>query len=206
MQVPTIHVHQGDLPRSVVFKESVAVDTETMGLVPNRDRLCVVQLSDGSGVCHLVQIRKDQDPTYLKEVLIDPKLLKIFHFARFDIATIYQSLGILTQPIYCTKVASRLTRNFSPRHGLKNLISDLLGVEISKQQRSSDWGADVLTKEQQSYAATDVLYLHKLKDILDGLLERENRGHLAKSCFEFLPTVAQIDLLGYQDLELLRHD
>lgn len=206
MQVPTIHVHQGDLPRSVVFKESVAVDTETMGLVPNRDRLCVVQLSDGSGVCHLVQIRKNQEPTYLNELLTDSNLLKIFHFARFDIATIYQSLGILTQPIYCTKVASRLTRNFSPRHGLKNLISDLLGIEISKQQRSSDWGADVLTKEQQSYAATDVLYLHKLKEILDGLLEREGRGHLAQACFEFLPTVAQIDLLGYQDLELLRHD
>ncbi len=206
MQIPEIHVHRGDLPRTIKFKESVAVDTETMGLVPNRDRLCVVQLSDGSGVCHLVQILRGTDPVYLKEILQDKSILKIFHFARFDVATIFQSLGILTTPIYCTKIASRLTRNFSPRHGLKNLISDLLGVEISKQQRSSDWGADTLTKEQQAYAATDVLYLHRLKIILDELLEREGRGHLAQACFDFLPTVAQLDLLGYQDLELLRHD
>lgn len=201
-----IHLHQGDLPDSVVFRDSVAIDTETMGLIPRRDRLCVVQLSDGSGACHLVQLGKVYNAPNLCRLLADPKILKIFHFARFDIATIYQSLGVLTQPIYCTKIASKLTRNYAPRHGLKNLVSEMLGIEISKQSRTSDWGSQTLNIEQQNYAATDVLYLHELKEQLDDLLVRENRLEIAQKCFDFLPTCALLDLLGYDDLNVFSHE
>jgi ribonuclease D len=208
MKLPKIHLHQGDLPDSVQFTGSVAVDTETMGLLPHRDRLCLVQLADNDGMCHLVQLNRDHDYNCpnLKKVLTDPNLIKIFHFARFDIAAIYQYLKIITQPIYCTKVASKLTRNYAPRHGLKNLLTEMLGVDISKQTRTSDWGSHDLSQEQLHYAATDVLYLHELKEKLDELLVRENRQEIAQACFEFLPTVALLDLLGYEDLNVFRHD
>lgn len=208
MKLPKIHLHQGDLPDSVQFTDSVAVDTETMGLLPHRDRLCLIQLSDSSGVCHLVQVNRSHvyNCPNLQKVLTDPNLLKIFHFARFDVATLYEYLKVLTQPIYCTKIASKLTRNFAPRHGLKNLLSEMLGVDISKHTRTSDWGSYDLSQEQLHYAATDVIYLHELKEKLDDLLVRENRQAIAQACFDFLPTCAQLDLLGYEELSVFRHD
>jgi ribonuclease D len=207
MALPKIYHHLGDLPSTVSFKGSVAIDTEAMGLNPHRDRLCVVQLSAGDGTAHVVQV--NQDPTYncphLKALLADESVQKLYHYARFDIALLYHFLGVLTRNVYCTKIASKLTRNFSSRHGLKALCSDLLEVELSKHAQSSDWGAATLTKEQLSYAASDVLHLHALKEKLDVLLVREHRLDLAKECFAFLPTVAKLDILGYQELELFNH-
>ncbi len=201
-----IFYHQNDLPADVVFTGTLAIDTETMGLNLHRDRLCLAQMSVGNGEVHLVHF---VDGTYaapnLKRQLSDPKLIKLFHFARFDIASIYQYLGIECAPVYCTKIASKLVRTFTDRHGLKELCKELLNVDLSKQQQSSDWGAPTLTPEQQQYAASDVLYLHRLKDILDGMLAREQRAAMAQACFDFLPTRARLDLAGWPDIDILAH-
>ena len=200
MAAAKIHVHQGDLPASVSFGSSVAVDSETLGLKPHRDRLCVVQLSAGDGSAHLVQLSQTgYDAPNLKALMADPGVLKIFHYARFDVAVIKHYLGVDTQPIYCTKIASKLARTYTDRHGLKDLTSELVGVELSKQQQSSDWAAARLSQQQQAYAASDVLHLHKLKDRLDAMLEREGRMHLAQAAFDFLPTRASLDLAGFED-------
>ena len=202
----TVELHQGDLPPGLSFGTSVAVDTETLGLKPQRDRLCLVQLSGGDGVAHLVQMRASlREAPNLKRLLADPAVLKIFHFARFDIAALEAYLGVMAQPVYCTKIASRLTRTFTDRHGLKDLCRDLLGLELSKQQQSSDWGADILTQEQLRYAAADVLHLHALKEKLDALLEREGRTALAAACFAFLPTRARLDLRGWAEEDIFAH-
>jgi len=202
----TVELHQGDLPPGLSFGTSVAVDTETLGLKPQRDRLCLVQLSGGDGVAHLVQMRASlREAPNLKRLLADPAVLKIFHFARFDIAALEAHLGVMAQPVYCTKIASRLTRTFTDRHGLKDLCRDLLGLELSKQQQSSDWGADILTQEQLRYAAADVLHLHALKEKLDALLEREGRTALAAACFAFLPTRARLDLRGWAEEDIFAH-
>ncbi|HEX7967290.1 MAG TPA: ribonuclease D [Stellaceae bacterium] len=202
----SIHLHHGDLPAGLDFGAAVAIDTETMGLDPHRDRLCLVQLSAGDGVCHLVQFAPGAyDAPRLKALLADPAVLKIFHFARFDVAMLQHYLGVLPQPIYCTKIASRLVRTFTDRHGLKDLCRDLLGVELSKQQQSSDWGAPELTDEQLRYAASDVLHLHALKAKLDSMLAREGRQHLAQACFEFLPTRALLDLRGWGVEDIFAH-
>ncbi len=206
MTKPEIHLHSGDLPEDVAFGKSVAVDCETMGLRVGRDRLCLVQLSAGDRVCHLVQLDGDDDQApNLKALLGDPAVTKIFHFARFDLAVLQHHLGVVCAPIYCTKVASKLARTYTDKHGLKDLCKELLGVDISKQQQSSDWGARKLTKEQLAYAASDVLYLHALRDRLERMLKREGRGQLAKACFEFLPTRAQLDLAGWADVDILAH-
>ncbi|HBK92420.1 MAG TPA: ribonuclease D [Parvularcula sp.] len=199
------HLHKGDLPASLSFGASVAVDSETMGLNTHRDRLCVVQLSGGDGHAHIVQLAQGYDAPNLKRLLADPKVLKIFHFARFDIAAFQHWLGVETTPVYCTKVASRLARTFTDRHGLKDLARDLLGLDLSKQQQSSDWGADTLSKEQLDYAAADVLYLHALKEKLDVMLAREGRAHLAQACFQFLPARAALDLAGWPEIDILAH-
>ncbi|MEZ5896509.1 MAG: ribonuclease H-like domain-containing protein [Parvularculaceae bacterium] len=202
----TNYLHKGDLPDGLSFGASVAVDSETMGLNPHRDRLCVVQLSDGKGDAHLVQLASDAYAApNLKRLLTDPDVLKIFHFARFDIAAFQQWLHVKTAPIYCTKIASRLTRTFTDRHGLKDLARDLIGVDLSKQQQSSDWGADTLTDAQIDYAASDVLYLHALKEKLDAMLARENRTEYANACFHFLPTRAALDLAGWSEVDILAH-
>ncbi len=202
----SIHLHHGDLPSGLGFGTSVAIDTETMGLDPHRDRLCLAQLSAGDGVCHLVQFARDgYDAPRLKALLTDPAVLKIFHFGRFDIAMLQRHLGVLTRPVYCTKIASRLTRTFTDRHGLKDLVRDLLGVELSKQQQSSDWGAGELSDEQLRYAASDVLHLHALKAKLDAMLAREGRTALAEACFEFLPTRALLDLGGWAAEDIFAH-
>lgn len=202
----TVHLHQGDLPAGALQADSVAVDTETMGLNPQRDRLCLVQLSAGDGDCHIVQLAQGAyEAPYLKALLGDPNVLKIFHFARFDLAVIRAYLGVLCEPVYCTKIASRLVRTFTDRHGLKDLCRDLLGVELSKQQQSSDWGAAVLTPEQLKYAASDVLHLHQLREKLDGLLDREDRRDLAEACFRFVTTRARLDLGGWGDLDIFAH-
>jgi ribonuclease D len=200
MAAANIHIHEGDLPASVSFGASVAVDSETLGLKPHRDRLCVVQLSAGDGSAHLVQLSQTgYDAPNLKALMADPGVLKIFHYARFDVAVIKHYLGVDTQPIYCTKIASKLARTYTDRHGLKDLTSELVGVELSKQQQSSDWAAARLSQQQQAYAASDVLHLHKLKDRLDAMLEREGRMHLAQAAFDFLPTRASLDLAGFED-------
>jgi ribonuclease D len=202
----SIHLHHGDLPAGVGFGASVAIDTETMGLDPSRDRLCLVQLSAGDGVCHLVQFAKGAYAApHLKALLADPAVLKIFHFGRFDIAMLQRYLGVLTEPVYCTKIASRLTRTFTDRHGLKDLVRDLIGVELSKQQQSSDWGAGELSDEQLRYAASDVLHLHALKAKLDAMLAREGRTELAQACFDFLPTRALLDLGGWGAEDIFAH-
>lgn len=202
----TNFLHKGDLPANLDLGPSVAVDSETMGLNPHRDRLCVVQLSSGDGNAHVVQLDgKTYDAPNLKRLLADPKVLKIFHFARFDIAAFQHWLKIETSPVYCTKVASRLTRTFTDRHGLKDLARDLIGVDLSKQQQSSDWGADTLTEAQIDYAASDVLYLHALKAKLDPMLAREGRTALAEACFRFLPTRAALDLAGWPEIDILAH-
>lgn len=202
----TIHLHRGDLPSGLDLGPSVAVDSETMGLIPQRDKLCLVQLSAGDGDAHLVQLdRQTYAAPNLNRLLADPSVLKIFHFARFDIAVFEHWLGVRTTPIYCTKVASRLVRTFTDRHGLKDNLKDLLGVDISKQQQSSDWGAPNLTEAQLEYAAADVLHLHSLKDRLDAMLAREGRGKLAAACFEFLPTRAALDLAGWPDTDIFSH-
>ena len=206
MAAKKITLHKGDLPSGVTFKGSVAVDTETLGLNPHRDRLCLVQLSAGDGTAHLVQLAADQYAApNLRALLSDAKLLKIFHFARFDVAVLEKYLGVQTWPIYCTKIASKLVRTYTDRHGLKDLTSELLGVELSKQQQSSDWAAEKLSQQQQAYAASDVLHLHALKERLDEMLAREGRAELAKACFEFLPTRARLDLAGFADVDILSH-
>jgi len=190
----------------LAWGDAVAVDTETMGLNPARDRLCLVQLSAGDGVCHLVQIAPGQTAApNLTALLVDPKILKLFHFARFDLAMLKHSFGIMTAPVYCTKIASRLVRTFTDRHGLKDLAKDLLNVELSKQQQSSDWGADELTPEQLKYAASDVLYLHRLKARLDEMLAREGRTALAQACFDFLSTRVELDLQGWPAEDIFAH-
>lgn len=202
----TIHLHQGDLPAEVSFGASVAIDTETMGLNPHRDRLCLVQLSAGDGVSHLVQFAPGRYAApNLRALLIDPKVLKIFHFGRFDIAVLAHYLGAVAAPVYCTKIASKLARTFTDKHGLKDLCRELLGIELSKQQQTSDWGAATLTEEQKRYAASDVLHLHALKGKLDEMLQRENRQQLALACFSFLPTRAFLDLLGYENTDIFEH-
>jgi ribonuclease D len=206
----TIELHRGDLPNGLNLGPVVAIDTETMGLNPARDRLCLIQLSAGDGVCHLVQIPllrpgQQHHAPNLKALLEDPAVLKLFHFARFDLAALRAYLGVNCQPVYCTKIASKLVRTFTDRHGLKDLCKELLGVELSKQQQSSDWGADDLTAEQQKYAASDVLYLHQLKAKLDVLLIREGRMEVAEACFRFLPTRAILDLAGWEDPDIFHH-
>ena len=201
-----IEVHQGDLPADLDFGASIAVDTETMGLNPARDRLCVLQISEGDGNSHLVQFGPDEfTAPNLLSLLTDPGIIKIFHFARFDIAAIRQHLNVLCAPVYCTKIASRLARTYTDRHGLKDLCRELLKVDLNKQQQSSDWGAETLSKEQLQYAAADVLYLHDLKQVLDAMLEREGRMHFAKACFAFLPVRAELDLAGWSGEDLFAH-
>lgn len=196
----TIYLYQGDLPEGLTLGPVVAIDTETMGLDPRRDRLCVVQLSAGDGHAHLVQVARGQTSApNLERLLADPAVLKLFHFGRFDIAAMKKAFGVTTAPVWCTKIASRLIRTFTDRHGLKYLLAELVGVDVSKQQQTSDWGAAVLTEAQKEYAASDVLYLHKLKDALEARLIREGRMALAQSCFDFLPTRAELDLMGWQD-------
>ena len=202
----TIHLHRGDLPADLTLGTTIAIDTETMGLDPARDRLCLVQLSDGNGQSHLVQFAPGRyDAPRLKALLANPQVLKIFHFARFDLAMIQRYLGVRAAPVYCTKVASRLARTFTDRHGLKDLCREMLGVELSKQQQSSDWGAPELSDEQKRYAAADVEHLHALKARLDAMLAREGRGALAQACFEFLPTRAALDLAGFPGPDLFEH-
>jgi ribonuclease D len=201
-----IHLHKGDLPKKVKLGNVVAVDTETLGLSLVRDALCLVQLSSGDGDAHLVQLdRKSYDCPNLKALLADQAVTKIFHFARFDLAMIQRSLGVITTPVFCTKIASRLTRTYTDRHGLKDLCKELLDVDLSKQQQSSDWGAAELSDAQQAYAASDVLYLHQLMATLEDRLNREGRLQLAKSCFAFLPTRAILDLAGWQDEDIFAH-
>ena len=202
----TIHRHDGDLPDGVSFGASVAVDSETMGLRLGRDPLCVVQLSAGDGHAHVVQLnRPAYDAPNLKRLLTDPDVLKIFHFGRFDIAMFALHLGVTTAPVYCTKIASKLARTYTDRHGLKDVTRELLGVDISKAQQSSDWGAQTLSPEQLTYAASDVLNLHALKARLDAMLAREGRLALAAACFEFLPWRAKLDLAGWEDSDIFAH-
>lgn len=196
----TIHLHKNDLPDGLSLGPVVAIDTETMGLDPRRDRLCVVQLSSGDGDAHLVQIARGQKSApNLQRLLADPKVLKLFHFGRFDIAALEKAFGTVTSPVWCTKIASKLIRTFTDRHGLKYLLQELVGVDVSKQQQTSDWGAEDLTEAQLEYAASDVLYLHRLKDALEQRLIREGRMDLAQACFDFLPVRAKLDLLGWGD-------
>ena len=202
----TIHLYQNDLPDGLDLGPVVAIDTEAMGLHPHRDRLCLVQLSSGDGTAHLVQIAKGQTTApNLARLLADPSTLKLFHYGRFDIALLYHALGALAKPVYCTKIASKLIRTFTDRHGLKVLCSELLDVDISKQQQTSDWGAETLSEAQQAYAASDVLYLHRLKDELDRRLAREGRTELAQQCFDFLPTRAVLDLGGWVENDVFSH-
>ncbi|MEX0297718.1 MAG: ribonuclease D [Kordiimonas sp.] len=199
-------VHIGDLPNGLDFGSSVAVDSETMGLNPHRDRLCVVQLSDGNGDAHLVKFEKGMyDAPNLKALMTDPKILKIFHFARFDVAVMKQYLGVDTAPIYCTKIASKLVRTYTDRHGLKDLCRELAGVTLDKQQQSSDWGADEISEAQQEYAASDVLYLHRIKEKLDMMLAREGRTHMAEAAYQFLAVRADMDLAGYGEMDIFSH-
>lgn len=202
----TIRLHRGDLPDISRYKGAVAIDTETMGLDPHRDRLCVVQLSPGDGSADVVQIPQGaKDAPNLKRLLADPAIVKIFHFARFDLAVLYNAFGVMPGPIYCTKIASRLTRTYTDKHGLKDIARELLGVELSKQQQSSDWGAEALSEPQLAYAASDVLYLHGLKERFDVLLAREDRQKLAEACFRFLPDRARLDLLGWGAEDIFSH-
>tara|TARA_A100000171_G_scaffold50292_2_gene61323 strand:+ start:642 stop:1262 length:621 start_codon:yes stop_codon:yes gene_type:complete len=204
---PDIRLYQHDLPDDLDLGEEVAIDTEAMGLNPHRDRLCLVQLSSGNGVCHLVQrpLTGQKPAPNLTKLLNDPKVLKLFHFARFDVGLLQHTFNVSCSPVYCTKIASKLCRTFLDRHGLKDLCRDLLGVEISKTQQVSDWGRETLSDEQLAYAASDVLYLHRLKEKLDTLLKRENRDIIAQKCFDFLPTCTDLDLMGFNDLSVFRH-
>jgi ribonuclease D len=202
----TIRLHRGDLPDLARYRKAVAIDTETLGLNPHRDRLCVVQLSPGDGSADVVQIAPGQtEAPNLKRLLADPAIVKIFHYARFDIAVLSNAFGVMPAPIYCTKIASRLTRTYTDRHGLKDLVRDMLGVDLSKQQQSSDWGAETLSEPQVAYAASDVLHLHALKEKLDTLLAREGRTDLAEACFRFLPDRARLDLLGWPEEDIFAH-
>ena len=204
----TVHFHEEDLPEGVLADGPVAVDTETMGLVTPRDRLCVVQISDGNGDEHLVRFANGSayDAPNLKAVLGDPSRLKIYHFARFDLAAIEHYLGLMAAPVFCTKIASKLVRTYTDRHGLKMIVEELLGENISKQQQSSDWGADTLTDAQREYAASDVRYLHRLRDVLAERLAREGRTELAEAAFQFLPTRARLDIAGWADKDIFSHE
>jgi ribonuclease D len=200
------HLYQGDLPDGLDLGAVVAIDCETMGLNPHRDRVCVVQLSGGDGNAHLVQVAVGQtNAPNLCRLLTNPEVLKLFHFGRFDIAAMYNAFGALTAPVYCTKIASKLIRTYTDRHGLKNLLQELLDVDVSKQQQSSDWGSPQLTAAQLDYAASDVLYLHRLREALNKRLEREGRMEMAQSCFEFLPMRAQLDLAGWPETDIFAH-
>lgn len=202
----THYLHRGDLPAGLSFGSAVAVNSETMGLRLGRDGLCVVQLSAGDGDAHLVQLDRDTyDAPNLKALLTDPEVLKIFHFGQFDIAMFRRHLDVVTTPVYCTKIASKLARTYTDRHGLKDVCRELLGVDLSKAQQSSDWGAEALSADQQAYAASDVLYLHALRDRLDAMLAREGRTDLARACFDFLPQRAQLDLAGWEDVDIFAH-
>jgi ribonuclease D len=201
-----IKLYKGDLPAGLDFGTSVAVDSETLGLIPRRDKLCVIQLSSGDGNAHLVQLdRTSYDAPNLKALMTNPAVTKIFHYARFDVAVIRHYLGVDTNPIYCTKIASKLTRTYTDRHGLKDLIKELLGIELNKQQQSSDWGAHVLSDAQKQYAAQDVLYLHEMKSRLDQMLAREGREQIAKACFDFVPVRAALDLAGWAEEDVFAH-
>jgi ribonuclease D len=202
----TIRLHRGDLPDLSRYTGPVAIDTETMGLDPHRDRLCVVQLSPGDGSADVVQIAPGAtDAPNLKKLLADPAKLKIFHFARFDVAVLFNAFGVMPAPVFCTKIASRLSRTYTDKHGLKDVTRDLLGIDLSKQQQLSDWGSATLSDAQIAYAASDVLHLHALREKLDGLLTRENRAELAKACFGFLPTRARLDLAGWGAEDIFSH-
>ena len=202
----THSVYKNDLPDGLNLGPVVAIDCETMGLNPHRDRLCVVQLSAGDGSAHLVQIAKGQtEAPNLCALLEDPDVLKLFHFGRFDIAAMHHAFGATAAPVYCTKIASRLVRTFTDRHGLAKLLQELLNVDISKQQQSSDWGAETLTEAQIDYAASDVLYLHRLREAMNVMLEREGRMELAQACFDFLPTRAKLDLAGWPEIDIFAH-
>lgn len=206
MASPKITLHKGDLPAGLAITGSVAIDTETLGLNPHRDRLCLVQLSAGDGSAHLVQLTGgDYAAPRLKALLADPSIVKIFHYARFDVAVLAKYLGVDTTPIYCTKIASKLARTYTDRHGLKDLVGELVGVELSKQQQSSDWGASELTQQQLAYAASDVLYLHAIKERLDAMLAREGRTELAEAAFRFLPTRCRMDLAGFAEDDIFAH-
>jgi ribonuclease D len=203
-----VHFHEEDLPAGVLAPGPIAVDTETMGLVTQRDRLCLLQISDGQGDEHLVRFAKGSryDAPNLKAVLADPARLKLYHFARFDLAAIEHYLGVVAAPVFCTKIASKLTRTYTDRHGLKNLVNELLGLDISKQQQSSDWGAPELNEAQRDYAASDVRFLHRLRDVLADRLEREGRAELAQACFDFLPARARLDIAGWGDHDIFSHE
>jgi ribonuclease D len=202
----TIRLHRGDLPDLSHYKDSVAIDTETMGLNPHRDRLCVVQMSNGDGSADVIQIPKDHsDAPNLKALLANPDITKIFHFARFDLAALYNAFGVMPQPVYCTKIASRLSRTYTDRHGLKDLVREVLNIDLSKQQQSSDWGSASLSEAQLAYAASDVLHLHSLRERLDAMLAREGRTALAQACFDFLPTRAKLDLGGWEAEDIFAH-
>ena len=202
----TVHSYEGDLPAGLDLGPVVAVDTETLGLSLVRDALCVVQLSSGDGHAHIVRLnRPDYDCPNLKALLCDPQIEKIFHFARFDVAMCKRHLGIVVAPIFCTKIASKLARTYTDRHGLKDLVKELVGVELNKQQQSSDWGAETLSEAQLAYAASDVLYLHAAKARLVAMLEREGRLEIAKACFDFLPARAELDLIGWPDMDIFSH-
>jgi len=201
-----IKLYQNDLPEGLDLGPLVAIDTETLGLNPFRDRLCLAQLSSGDGVCHAVQFAAGAyDAPNLKRMLTDPAVTKLFHFARFDVAMFRRYLGVTVTPLYCTKIASKLVRTYTDRHGLKDLVRELLGVEISKEQQSSDWGAAELSERQLAYAANDVAHLHALKKVLDAMLAREGRAHLAQACFDFLPTRAELDLAGWEETDIFAH-
>ncbi len=202
----SITLHKGDLPDGLDFGTSVAVDTETLGLNPARDRLCLVQLSAGDGTCHIVQLPADSyEAPNLIALLGDPGVLKLFHFARFDVAVLRQYLGVLTAPIYCTKIVSKLVRTYTDRHSLKDLVREILGIDLSKQQQSSDWGAAELKPEQLEYAANDVLHLHRLKERLDDMVEREGRADLVRACLAFVPVRAELDLKGWSEVDIFHH-
>ena len=201
-----IKLYQNDLPDGLDLGPLVAIDTETLGLNPFRDRLCLAQLSSGDGVCHAVQFAAGEyDAPNLKRMLADPDVTKLFHFARFDVAMFQRYLGVRVQPVYCTKIASKLVRTYTDKHGLKDLVRELLGVDLSKEQQSSDWGAAELSERQLAYAANDVAHLHQLKIALNAMLAREDRIHLAQACFDFLPTRAELDLAGWAELDIFAH-
>ena len=202
----TIRLHRGDLPDLSRYKDSVAIDTETMGLNPHRDRLCVVQMSNGDGSADVIQIPKGHtDAPNLKALLANRAVTKNFHFARFDLAALYNAFGVMPQPVYCTKIASRLTRTYTDRHGLKDLVREVLNIDLSKQQQSSDWGSASLSEAQLAYAASDVLHLHGLRERLNAMLAREGRNELAQACFDFLPTRARLDLGGWEAEDIFAH-
>lgn len=201
----TIRLHRGDLPDLSRYRDAVAIDTETMGLDLRRDRLCVVQLSPGDGTADVVQIAAGGDAPNLKRLLADPAVLKLFHFARFDLAALFTAFGVMAAPVYCTKIASRLARTYTDRHGLKDIARELLGIELSKQQQSSDWGSEELSEAQLAYAAADVLHLHALRAKLDAMLARERRDAMAKACFAFLPNRALLDLAGWSEEDIFAH-